>query len=358
MPDQAVSLRESIEDAIEAVEPEDSDLRAPEKPVEGEPVVKPAVPGADGAPASPAKPAAPATGEPGAPEVKPDAGAAKPAGTPQPGQEAAKPVELKAPSQWKPQVREKWGQLPREVQEEIIRREGDNLRLVGSVGQKIKFADDVGRHLAPFAERLQGNKVSPNDFVADVFNTVKGLAHGSQEEKAALVANIVQTYGVDLRVLDQVLTARISAPPPNQEVMAARQLAARAEAVLRSQRQGIETQVATSATSTLDAFGADPKNEFFADVRDLMADLMEAGRAKTLDEAYSAAVWAHPDTRKILLQREAQQRATTRTQRAAAAREASSSIHGTPLHAGGAALNPNATLRETIEAAIDEHSPL
>jgi hypothetical protein len=88
-----------------------------------------------------------------------------------------------------------------------------------------------------------------------------------------------------------------------------------------------------------------------------MADLMEAGRAETLEDAYAAAVWAHPDTRKILLERQQLQRAQAKGQRAMAARRASSAIHGSPAAGfAGAQLNSGASLRETLEAAFDEHT--
>ena len=336
--EQPASLRDTITDAITEIEPEDSPLRATDAPA---PV------GAEGQQPDGGKPAAPAEtpakpADPTAPVGKKEEAA------------PAVPQELKAPSQWKPHVREKWGTLPREVQEEIVRREGDTLRLIGSVGQKIKFADEVSQQLAPFAERLQGNNVPPNAFVADVFQTVKSLAQGSMEQKAAVVANIVQSYGIDLRMLDNVLAQRIHAPPVNPEVHQARQLAARAQAVLQQHSQGQERQAEESAASTLAAFSADPKNEFFNDVREMMADLLQAGRAPSLEDAYQACIWANPDTRKILLQREAQQRVTSRSDRAAQARRASSSVHGSPLHAGGGvAQNNGGSLRETIAAAFE-----
>jgi len=340
-----VSLRDTIEDAVDASE-------------EGIPISRsePAAPSVDkerSAPVSTEQPK-PASVEP----VTPAKPVAKSADQPVTPAAPAAPTELKAPSQWKPQVREKWNQLPREVQEEVLRREGDNLRLIGSVGQKIKFADEISQNLQPFAERLQQNGVAPGAFAADVFQTVKSLAHGSMEEKAAVVANIVQSYGIDLRMLDQVLTHRLQTPPPSPEVIQARQLAARAQAVLQQQTQGSEQQASTAAETALAHFSSDPKNEFFDDVRDLMADLIESGRVQTLEEAYGSAVWANPDTRKILLQREAEQRASSRGQRAAKARVASSSVGGTPLQPGGSIPNPKASLRDTIAAAFDAQSTL
>jgi hypothetical protein len=228
------------------------------------------------------------------------------------------------------------------------------MRLIGSVGHKIRIADEVNQHIAPFSERLQTNGVSPSTFLGDVFTTIRNLAGGTPQQKAEVVANIVQSYGVDLRALDSVLTGRIQTPP---EVQQARQLAARAEMVLQQNHQQGAQKVQQEADQVVNQFAADPKHEFIDDVRDLMADLVEAGRVNNLEDAYSAAVWAHPDTRKILLQREAQQRATVKSNRARAARVASSSVSGTPALPGSVANQAVGSLRDTLEAAFDEFSP-
>jgi hypothetical protein len=276
---------------------------------------------------------------------------------PLPGSPSVASTELKAPAQWKPAVREKWNGLPREVQEEVLRRESDNMRLIGSVGPKIRMADEVQGHIAPFVERLAENGVAPQAFVHDVFNSVKQLASGDAQQRAEVVANIVQSYGVDLQTLDRILTARITAPP---EVLHARIMMDRAAAVIQHQRNGVEYENAEKATQTLAAFAADPQHEFYADVKDMMADLIELGRATNLNDAYAAAVWSNPDTRKILQQREAQSRVSQRQTRANAARRASSSVHGAPSSPRAASANGAAegSLRDQIAAAFDEHSPL
>ncbi len=355
---EAPSLRDSLIGAINEVEPEDSPLREPATSQEGKPSGQPgdAKPAAKPAatPAGPTGPVGPVgtppQGATGAQQVQP--GQTGATGAPQ----APVATELKPPSQWKPQVREKWSQIPREVQEEILRRESDNLRLVGAVGQKIKLADEVSHHIAPFAEQLQARNVPPQEFLSDVFTTVRTLAHGQQNDKAMVIANMIQAYGVDLRVLDSVLHQRLSAPPPHPEVLEARRLAAQAQAALRSRAVQEETQASTEANQVLAAFAADPKNEFFDDVRFLVADLLESGQAKTLDEAYSAAIWAMPDTRKILLQRESEQRAASRQRRADNARTAGSAARGAPTSTNMAPATTGLSLRETISTVVDDLS--
>jgi len=325
--EEVPSLRETIESAVEE--------HAPETPS------TPAVPQAPAA-----EPKAPVSTQQ-TPEVPP-----KPAAP-------TAPEVLKAPSQWKPAVREQWNKIPRPVQEEILRREADNMRLIGAVGPKIRMADDVVQHLSPYAERLQANGVPPQQFVNDIFETVRGLSYGNHQEKAEIVANIIQAYGVDLNTLDAMLSSRIRMPP---EVAQARYATAQARAVIQNNQQWNNQQqehmMNLEAEKHVAAFGADPKHEFLDDVRDFMADLIESGKAENLEDAYASAVWANPDTRKILLQREAQARISGKTARAVAARRASSSISGSPAVQGAAMGGRNLSLRDTIEAAIDEHTPL
>jgi hypothetical protein len=335
--EEAPSLRETIEEAVDEASGQDA---------AGE-----STPGV-GRPAGP---------ETGVPETKPSPdqqpSGAKPAIDPAtapvaPNQPA--PTELKAPSQWKAAVREKWAQLPREVQEEVLRREGDNLRLIGSVGSKIRLADEVGNHIQPFVERLQQNGANTSEFLGDVFTTVKTLAGGTPQDKAEVIANIVQSYKVDVRLLDNVLSGRLSAPPPDPRVVEAQRRAFAAESVLARQQQTVVQHQQKAASQTMQQFASDPKNEFFEDVREMMADLLETGRATTLDDAYVASVWANPDTRKILLQRESEARVVAKRNRAGAARRASLSVAGAPRGPGGTpSLGDKLSLRDTIAAAID-----
>jgi hypothetical protein len=232
------------------------------------------------------------------------------------------------------------------------------MRLVGSVGHKLRFSDDVSQALAPLTEKLQMNNVQPQEFVRDVFSTVTQLATGDMNTKAETIAAIIQSYGVDVRALDAVLSRRMSAPPPDPRVVEAQQRAAFYERQLHQQRESVGQQVASTASQTLTQFSADPKNEFFENVRDMMADLLESGRSGNLQDAYTSAVWANPETRQILLQREAQTRAATNGGAARRARRASSAVHGAPLGPGGVGGNipQNASLRDTIAAALDEQS--
>lgn len=337
------SLRDSIEAAVE------EHAEPPSTPQQG------------AKPADSPSPAAPASGQPIGEQppkaATPPAAKGQPAAGEVQGQPQI-PQELKAPAQWKPHVREKWNALPREVQEEVTRREADHMRMIGSLGPKIGLANLVANHIEPFVETLQQNQVPPQQFLGEVFGTIRTLHQGTPQQRAEVVANMVQSYGVDLRMLDAVLTRRLQLPPEYQQ---AQRLAAQAQGVLQQrnaeQRQFHEQQQQDAADRTLAAFGADPRNEFFEDVRGMMADLLQSGSSRNLEEAYAAAVWANPDTRKILLQREAADRAKQHQLKANQKRNIGSAVTGAPR--GGSAtpaIGENMSLRDTISAAIDQHT--
>jgi hypothetical protein len=335
------TLRESLAAAVEQHEKSESTGTTP--PVKSEP--------------EPSTPDAAAGGKPPvvqAPEKDKTVPDSKEVGAKPASGGDGRPVELKAPPQWKPAVREEWNKIPRAAQEEILRREADSLRLIGSVGPKLRLADEVNQHVAPYLENLKANGVTPSAFIADMFDTVKALTSPNPQDRVEVIANVVLSYGVDLRLLDHVLSQRIQGGP--QQIAAQRELANAQHRTQHLQSQ-LDMRDADESERAIAAFAADPKNEFLGDVRDLMADLIEAGRATNLEDAYAAAIWAHPDTRKILLQREAQARATSKTKRAAAATNAASSVHGTPQGSAQMTnMRPNMSLRESIEAAFDEHS--
>jgi hypothetical protein len=252
--EETPSLRDTLEEAIEEHDPEHELVPAS---------------------ADDSGPSAEGAAPPGAAEPKTaDPTGSTPVASPSavPPQVAASPEGLKAPAQWKPEVKEMWNGLPRKVQEEVLRREADSMRLIGSVGPKIRMADEVSQHLQPFAEKLQQNGIGPSAFLGDVFSSIKILASGSPQDRAEVVANIVQSYGVDVRDLDRILTFRIQRP----EVYQAREVMHRANTIIQQNTAGVEQQSALEAERALAAFAADPKHEFLPDVRELMADLIDS----------------------------------------------------------------------------------
>jgi hypothetical protein len=100
------------------------------------------------------------------------------------------------------------------------------------------------------------------------------------------------------------------------------------------QRKASQAQeMQSSVLSEIEQFEADPKNEFFADVRDDVADLLE-GAAKhgiqmSLQTAYNRAIMRHPQIGQLIEQRTRAQAVSEATAAARRAQEASASLSST-----------------------------
>jgi hypothetical protein len=134
----------------------------------------------------------------------------------------------------------------------------------------------------------------------------------------------------------------------NQKLAPVQQLLTRFEQAQAAQQQ----QVAQQAQSEVEQFLS--KAEFGNDVREDMADLLEAaqrrGQNMTLLDAYKKACMMNDSVRSVLVQRQQAQRGQVHTQAAQRARQAAVSVSGgAPV--GALQQAPN-DVRSAIEAAI------
>jgi hypothetical protein len=82
-----------------------------------------------------------------------------------------------------------------------------------------------------------------------------------------------------------------------------------------------------------------------------MADLLEAGKAQSLEQAYEMAIWMRPDVRQTLIeqQRIEAQRNYEQQQRTQRAKTASVSVKGSSPSSGGSQ-PPGGDLRALLES--------
>jgi hypothetical protein len=121
----------------------------------------------------------------------------------------------------------------------------------------------------------------------------------------------------------------------------------------RSQQQ--QAEMATTM-SEIEAFSKDPSHTYFESVRESMATLINAGAATSLQDAYDQAVWARPDIREKLIAAQTAPQLLQQQSRAKAERARAKAV-GVKGGSGGipeVPRNPNATVREDLEAAFSE----
>lgn len=260
------------------------------------------------------------------PEGQPEA--AKPEAEAKPP-EAPQPTH-KPPQSWKPTAREKWAALPAEVQAEVARLDGETQRVLRESAESRKLAEGFEKTLAPYRGLLTG---PPLQVVDGLLRTAAQLQTAPPAHKAALVANIISSYGVSVDAIADALEGKQAAPGAQQQHGEYRdprvdQLLQRFQQAEQQQRQ----RLTSTAQQELEAFQA--KAEFLEDVRDTVADMMEVaakrGISLTLEDAYNRAVALHPEVSRVVEQRKAANAATASTVATQQARRAASSVRSEP----------------------------
>jgi hypothetical protein len=283
-------------------------------------------------------------------------------------EQKAQPVQLepgdKAPVSWKPALREQWANIPKEVRDEIRRREQHIERTLNETGVMRKFATDFAQMVQPYSHLIRAQNSTPLQAVNNLMQTAAGLMQGNPQQKAEIVSQIMSNYGVDVQVLDQVLsksynpqTAQFqsqqnSAPPAWARPMF--DFMERAQ----TQQQQFEAQQRQQADREIEEMSSQP---FFDDLRDDIADLMEIaakrGKVLSLKDAYAKAVELDPEVSKLVKKSAPIQKSQNPVSQAAAtlarARKAAKTISGAPRGEGGKGDKPK-TRREMLSESWDE----
>jgi hypothetical protein len=363
------SIRDALNAAFDSVE---------SQPTPGKDLPPPIIAPEKAEPAQPTKPpppgpARPEPSEPKAPE-KPLQPGEKPRdaqgrfakGTPEtpksPIETIAPPIEpasppapeFKPPQSWKPTEREKWGVTPPEIQAAITRREREIATAMQESTEARRGWQAFREVVSPFEGMIRAEGSEPLRAVATLLQTAAALRTAPAGHKAALIADLVKTYQVPVELLDKALVGEApnGQQGPMQEYRDPRvdQLLSQLQQAAH-QRQQMTLQ---KSHAEVDAFGKD--KEFFADVREEMADILELAAkrnvAMSLEDAYSRALAMHPDIAEVLRQREAAKQAANANASTQRARQAAVSIRSQPT--GARPAPQSQSLREDLEAAFLE----
>lgn len=254
-----------------------------------------------------------------------------------------------APRGFTAAAREEWKNTPTQIRKEIAKREQDFAKGIEKYRNQAQKADFIDQTIAPYRQLFAQTGTNPPQLIGQLLQTASILQGGNKQAQAQTVAALINQFGVDIEALDSQLAGQPQAQQqpqqqynPQDVQQMAQQAAAQYYQQLEMQRTNQEVQ------SELQRFSSDPKNEFFNDVRNDMAVIMEGaaqnGQDMTLEEAYDRACHMNPEIRNILSQRNSAQTMQRK-------RTAGSSVHGTP--AGSGTGQQNMSLRDTIAAQFD-----
>lgn len=271
---------------------------------------------------------------------------------------ASAPTAVEPPQGWSAAEKAVWSTVPPAAQAAIVRREADMHRKftehdeVRSVGNQ--FMSAANEH----AQLIQARGGNPVGLFREFLGLLNRIHTSDAAGRAQLFRQVAAQNGVNF---DQPPASgqapspqpqALQLPPPVlQTVQEWNAFKARQEQDVRD-REAAEMQ---QTTAEIETFRSDPAHPHFTAVTGLMASIIRSGVASTLEEAYSLAVKAHPETSKALeaeatAKRQAEEAAR---QKAIAARRKAGSVRSGP---GGAAPELNGSkgsVRDDLKAAME-----
>ena len=271
--------------------------------------------------------------------------------------EPAAPVIPRAarPQSWKKDLEADWEKLDPKVAAYIAQREDEYFKGVSTYKQEWENAKPLIDAMAPLMPTLQQYGIKPDHWIANMGNAHRTLAMGSGQEKLNAFARLAQDYGVPIQALYD--------PAVAQQFVQQTMMQPRVQPQQQPQAVDIEKVVeqklsAARIQDAISQFASDPAYPHFERLRDDMALIIEAGKAKDLKSAYPIAMRMHDDLW------QAEQQATSAASDAArleaqrkavaAAKGSAVSVRSATPASNGAA--PQNSIRASLEAAYDQHA--
>ncbi len=281
-----------------------------------------------------------------------------------PSKENAEPVT--APQSLSAEERKLFSTLPREVQEKWtereLKREKDLNQKFQEAAQIRRYHEDIERVVAPHRQKLALSGVNTAQAIDQLF-AAQNLLDADPVEGLKWLA---KSYGIDPSQLVPRQQERLD--PAIQSVSERiSQMEARANAQEQQRAEAEITQLEAHVQSFMnekDKTGNLLRPHFEKImtqlepvVRQIRTTNPKMSNTEVLQTAYDQAVWANPEVRQALIQKEKEAEAATRVQeakaKAAKARRAGVSIKGAP----GQTVNGNTqgkSLRDTITELMGE----
>jgi len=287
-------------------------------------------------------------------------------GTPQ--AEAALPAVApkphpQRPSSWKKEYWDHWEKLDPALAEYLNTRESQFASGVSAYKAEAESAKPIVEAVQPFMAELQQHGIQPSRWITELGHIHRVLALGAPAQKLQTIAQVAQAYGVPLQALydqqaQQQYLQQGQFQQPIQQLQNPQQrtlTAAEAEALFQ------QKFVEVDANRELERFAADAtKHPHYDEVRNTMAQLLEANLADDLESAYQAAL-RHPRHEPLWQQVQQQDQQTQEEARRAAEAQRVLKAKGKAVSPASATPSGPGTeekpkgLRSTLAAAFDAH---
>lgn len=222
-------------------------------------------------------------------EVAPASPAIEPESPPQSSEEVQ---ALGAPETWTKEAIAEWATVPPRVQQEILKREQDMHRGIEQYRGAAEIGQKYDSVVEPYRALLAAENVDPVQLFQSFAGNHYLLSRGTPEQKAQIGANLIRSYGIDIRQLAAHLDNQ---PQIDPQVAALQKEIAELRAGFSQVQKSTQEASIAEVTKEVNAFATDPNHPYFDELIDDIEKFLKSGAS--LQEAYDSAVYANPVTR-------------------------------------------------------------
>ena len=242
---------------------------------------------------------------------------------------------------WKREAQSVLSALPPDTQRLIQEREEQFHKGIEQYKQDAYQGRTLGKALAPHMEYLNQVGVAPETAISTLIAAEKVLRTADPQTKTNMFMKLAHDYGIDVNSLTNT-------PFDPYKYQLEQQLQAQ-QAQLAQIMQSRQIAEEAQLGQTIEQFAQ--QHEYFDEVRETMADLLDKGLASDLKDAYSKAVRLNDDVFNRTTQNSGQANPVQRANNAAkAAKAAAVQVKGSPV--GGLRPTEAKTTEEAVRNAM------
>jgi len=244
-----------------------------------------------------------------------------------------------APVSWKAEEREAWATVPPAARAAIMRREQEVNTALRTSASARQFTSEMTQVLSPYMAMIEAEGSTATKAVQNLLETAAFIRTAPPAQKAQAIAQLIVQHAVPVDALDMYLRQSVGQMQDPNAVYQQSQINQQIQRALAPIQQTLsriapqQQDYGADVNNELEAFLADPKNEFARDVMDDMADILELaarrGQQMSLQDAYRRATLVHPTISKVIQSRSLNGGAAQQNAAAAQALNASVSVSGT-----------------------------
>ena len=259
-----------------------------------------------------------------------------------------KPAVKPRPSSWKKDYEEHWGKLDPALQDYIQQREADYAKGVSTYKNQWDQAAPILEAIKPFEQALQQNNLNPAQWIQNLGTAHQTLVYGSPEQKLQMFAQLANDYGVNL----SALTGDTGYDPQFSSLAQELNQIKNQWSMFQQQQ---ETMEQAQLRSEIDSFRTD--KPYFEEVREVMAGLLQSGMADDLQSAYDKAIRLNDDVfQKVQAEQAQKSEAAQREKVAQAKAKVLSPKSTTPTASATSGSKSASSARDAIMQAFEQHS--